>query len=37
MYFRLEGGGGGGGREVRGVLEIWGEHMVFREKGGGQS
>ena len=34
MYSRLEGGGGGG--EVRGVLEIWGEHMVFREsKGGG--
>lgn len=39
MYFRLEGGGGegegGGEREVRGVLEIWGEHMVFRESKGG--
>lgn len=33
MYSRLEGGGGGG--EVRGVLEIWGEHMVFRESEGG--
>ena len=37
MYFRLEGGGGGGG-EVRGVVEILGEHIVFREsEGGGQS
>ena len=36
MYSRLEGGGGGGG-QVRGVLEIWGEHMVFRESKGGDS
>ena len=31
MYFRLEGGGGWGG----GVVEILGEHMVFRESEGG--
>lgn len=30
MYFRLEGGGWGGG-----VVEILGEHMVFRESEGG--
>ena len=33
MYFRLEGGGGWGG----GVVEILGEHMVFRESEGGAS
>ena len=31
------GGGGEREREVRGVLEIWGEHMVFRESKGGDS